>query len=171
MSFTSLQPLIKEAAHMHEQLKMDKWQKHCSVGYKTHSSLSSWNTYFNEYGRYFAEMAHSCHTEKNITLLFSELSTQPSPSVWVLSSPQGSQVGTKGESNDSALWRKKILPGIFCSWKKINWRPGEWSWASVQLKAAWVQPEGGRRCRDLLGAAARYENMSVGAVITVFSGL
>lgn len=65
VSFTSLQPLIKEAAHMHEQLKMDKWQKCCcSVGYKTHSSLSSWNTYFNEYGRYFAEMAHSCHTEK-----------------------------------------------------------------------------------------------------------
>lgn len=71
VSFTSLQPLQplkKEAAHMHEQFKMDKWQKRCgSVSCKTYSSLSHSNTYFNavnEYERCFAEMAHLCRTDE-----------------------------------------------------------------------------------------------------------
>lgn len=71
-------------------------------------------------------------------LLFSELSTQspvclspPAPR------PRGAQVGTKEESNDSPLWKKKKKRNT--SWnllflvEKIEWRTGEWSRASVQL--------------------------------------
>lgn len=110
VAFTSLQPLKKAAAHVHEQHKMDQRHKRCgSFGCKKPGFLGSSNTHFmaaKEYRRYFTETAHWCRTDEISRCYFQNYPHNLLP-LFESPHPGGAQVGTKGESNDSPLWRKK----------------------------------------------------------------
>lgn len=164
---------------MHEQFKMDKWQKCGSVGCKTHSSLGYSNTYFNaanEHGRYFAEMAHLCRTDEISHSYFAIFRIIHTISSICLSPPaprpRGAQVGTKEESNDSPLWKKKKEKKYFLESFVLGGKnrvKNRWMKPGFSAAVASASPTSGRQkiqwLIGMLSAAARYEKKSVGSVI------
>lgn len=161
---------------MHEQFKMDKWQKCGSVGCKTHSSLGYSNTYFNaanEHERYFAEMAHLCRTDEISHSYFAIFRIIHTISSVCLSPP--APEGLKWEP-------KKRVMTLLCGKKKEkkyflesfvlggkNRVKNRWMKPGVSAAVASASPTSGRQkiqwLIGMLSAAARYEKKSVGSVI------
>lgn len=121
VSFTSLQPLKKEAGHMQEQFKMDKWERCCgSIGCETHSSLGYSNMYFktaNEYSRYFAETAHSCRTDEISCCYFQNYPHNLHP-LFESPLPPTPPEELRWEPKEREREKKRNFLECFCSWWK-----------------------------------------------------